>query len=315
MAIRGSSEEGTDPMSAVARRAEVTPESLRADAEREREESARLRRESVKAMARAHALDREADALEQAAAIAADEWEPSPRAELCGRIIRHLEHGRTRQKSAAAIAAYLDADPAEVRSALALAIQMGAVKRLGLNRGTQYAAAHKVSDETPDPFGRTWLERVRDVAVELQTFSLKDACEALPSLAENTVRRHLSTLEDDGLLETAKDGTRLIFAYVPPPEDARTMPRASSEGAESRESSGGVTAIPGTGNARGAGRQEVRDLIRRARAIPGVEVTERKHSYLVTRDGKPAGAIPKTTSDHRAYRNVLSELANNGVNL
>jgi DNA-binding transcriptional ArsR family regulator len=300
-------------MSAVPMRAEVTPESLRADAEREREESARLRRESVKAMARAHALDREADALEQAAAIAADEWEPSPRAELCGRIIRHLEHGRTLQKSATAIAAYLDADPAEVRSALALAIQMGAVKRIGLNRGTKYAAAHKVTDETPDPFGRTWLERVRDVAVELQTFSLKDACEALPTLAENTVRRHLSTLEDDGLLETAKDGRSLIFAYVPPP-DARTMPRVSEE-TGSRESLGGAVAVPGTGNARGAGRQEVRDLLKRARAIPGVEVTERKHSYLITLKGKPAGAIPKTTSDHRAYRNVLSELANNGVNL
>jgi DNA-binding transcriptional ArsR family regulator len=312
MAIRDSSEEA-EAVSAIRTPTSVTPESLRADAEREREESARLRRESVKAMARAHALDREADALEQAASVASDEWEPSPRAELCGRIIRHLEHGRTQQKSASAIAAYLDADPAEVRSALALAIQMGAVKRIGLNRGTKYAAANKVCDETPDPFGRTWLERVRDVAVELQTFSLRDACEALPSLAENTVRRHLSTLEDDGLLETAKDGRSLIFAYVPPP-DARTMPRVSEE-TGSRESLGGAVAVPGTGNARGAGRQEVRDLLKRARAIPGVEVTERKHSYLITRNGKPAGSIPKTTSDHRAYRNVLSGLANNGVNL
>jgi hypothetical protein len=304
---------------------EPTPDQLRAEAQHWHEESARLRRlaiseaerlrgEAVKAGAMAVRLENRADELESRSEAPSDDWEASPRAELAGRILKHLERAH-RPKAASAIAAYLDVSPEELRPALVLAMNTGMVKRIGLNRGTKYAAAHRVEEQTPDPFGKTWLERVRDVAVRLQTFTVKEAHAELPALSEQTVRRWLNQLVDDGVLETARDGRTLIYAYVPPPESGRVLatPRPL-ESPRPGTAHGGRSAVPGTGNGRGAGRADVRDYLIRAKKL-GLTVSERKHSYLILRDGQVVGNFAKTTSDKRAITNALSNLARNGVYL
>lgn len=298
-------------MTALAVDVETTPESLREDARRLREEADRLRQESVKAMARAIGLEREADALEDAPAPApvveaVTVSEPSDRAVLAGQVSEYLATQRE-GKAISDLADHFGVSQDRMRYALALAIECDFVRRTGLKRGTRYHST-ELPDGTPTPFGQSWHERVRDVAVELEVFTFAQMRERLPMLSEGTLRRWLRRLVEDGKLEATRDGTALIYAYVPPPVTA--PPSRPKAPAIARRRSGPIS---GTSKTR-SGRRDVTDLLRAAER-QGAAIVPQKHGYAVVKDGEVVDAIARTPSDHRAVSNFRAKLKAKGLDV
>lgn len=61
--------------------------------------------------------------------------------------------------------------------------------------------------------------------------------------------------------------------------------------------------------------RNTRELIKRLRALPGVEVELGRKHYRVTLNGRVVGTLASTPSDGRAILNTVSDLRRNGVDV
>jgi hypothetical protein len=309
MAIRNGTEEAGTDLSAQPVE-EITPEFLRAEALRLREESDAARRRAVELQAAAIRLEREANALETVSHLppVREVWEPSPRAVLAGDIATHLNHHRSKRKSSTEIAAHFGVSVGRAKSALELAVECGFVRRTGLKRGTRYQGTGKEPEGSLVPFGESWRERVRDAAVKLEVFTLADIRAELGEVGDGTLSKWLRAMVDDGLLEVEREGRANTYLYVPPVDNSPTHRRRVEVNAGPTR---GGEAIAGTGRSTAA-RQEVRDLLRLVTEQGGEIRREGKHDYLVELDGVVIDAIPKTASDARSLNNARAKLKRGG---
>lgn len=283
---------------------DVTPATLRADADAYRQEAERLREKVVKLRASAATLEKRACALEERqAALPA-------RVALAGDVVEFLRH-QPRPESSTEIAACLGVTVGRIRAALEYAGEQGMVARTGLKRGTRYRIAQEgeVVDMTPPPSER-WHERIRDEARRLDTFTFADMRETLPALSESTLARWLRRLTDDGVLTHERVGKAYLYAYVKPVAEAPTTSTAKPRKRVARGA--GQTAVAGAGRAKKRGRREVREIVRGAEQ-QGATARKQKHGYAIVKDGETITSVPLTPSDHRSLKNTRAKLKAAGL--
>lgn len=289
---------------------EITPQYLRERAAALRIEAEETRKRAVSMAAEAIRLEREAECLERVEHLPPSRpvFERSEREVLAAEVAEHLSHHRTRQgKSSGELAAHFNVPQDKMRAALALAVENGFVRRTGLNRGTRYWATGK-APETCEPFGKRWLERVRDAAIKLGTFTLAELAEELPELATATLRRWLAQLVEDGTLERERVGNAHVYAYVPP----ETPEMASYRRQREASHYSGGSAVAGSGKGRKIARSEVRKLLRTVER-QGATIRQAKHGFLIQHDGEVITSVAKTTSDRRSMRNATGTIKRAGL--
>lgn len=286
---------------------EITPETLRARAQACRDRAEALRAEQKRSLAEAYRLDREAEALAEAERLRAMFCPPpSARAALAGEIAAHLARCR-KPKSSGDIAAHFAVSSGRARQALELLTEIGMVHRSGLKRGTRYRLLRD-GEDPPDeaqPFGERWHERVRDVALRLETFTTGEIVAAIPEVSSATVQRWLAKLVEDGVLTRERVGNGWLYAYESPQAPAL---RSVTPAVETRRRD---RAVAGTGKSK-ASRAEVAEVLRIAK-LKGAEIKPQKHGYAVVIDGATLTSVPRTPSDHRSLKNARSALKRNGV--
>lgn len=188
---------------------------------------------------------------------------------------------------------HLNTSPTRLRPVLAALEDAGVVRRTGIKRGTRYLIVDD-DDDAPDNVRefKTYETKVRDVAVELDTFEFVDLQRALPDLAEGTIRRWLRRLEDRGVVTSERVGVSKVYAYVPPESTApASRPRKETPEQEARR----LAPDPFAGRRRGdvtsgrharTGSSIVNALVREVRAAaPDVTVKRTAHKIAFMRDG------------------------------
>lgn len=289
---------------------EITPATLRARAESSRERAERLREEARAALTDAVRLDREADLLEHAENLRQEQAPaPSARAVLAGEIAAHLARCR-KPKTSTEIGEHFGVSTGRARQALELLTEIGMVYRSGLKRGTRYRILRDGEEppDEPQPLGERWHERVRDVAIELETFTLAEIVEAMPELSGSTVQRWVKRLVHDGILTCERVGKANVYAYErEAPALAPARPREATE----VRNGNGSSPVAGTGRSKRQ-RADVAEVIRFAKAA-GAEIKPQKHGYAVVVEGAVVTSIPKTPSDHRSLKNARASLRRGGI--
>jgi hypothetical protein len=207
------------------------------------------------------------------------------------------------------LAARLHVKVTRARGALYRLVEAGEIVRVGINKGQVFKCADQVGDDVPMPWGATWREYVRDMAVELDTFSRAEAHAAMPDISTATVDRYLCELEADGVLTSERVGGAKVYAYVPPPDDAPNVrPRGEPQIVARRITGGTVDGVSRHGGVRGERRRFVR-----AAEEAGATTREGKHGTIIELDGKVVTGVPKTPSDHRSLKNTKADLKRAGI--
>lgn len=291
----------------------ITPEYLRELADASVAEAERLYESAKAKRVEAIRLRREADALEQALALAPPvEHMPSARAELAGEIAAYLARCR-KPKSSTEVADFVGVSAGRAREALAFLVECKMVHRTGLKRGTRYRILRdgEAAPAEPQPFGQRWEEHVRDIVCDLGgslgVFTLADVQAELEHVSPVTVRRWVTVLADKGILAVERVGNRNVYAYEPP--EASPAPRRVETAPGRRR---GSVVIQGTGKGGQPARSEVRKMVRAAEA-QGAEVKPQKHGYAIVKDGETVASIPRTPSDHRSLKNARAVLKSAGI--
>jgi DNA-binding transcriptional ArsR family regulator len=195
------------------------------------------------------------------------------------------------------LADHLNASHTRLRQALATLDEAGLVRRTGIKRGTRYMAVSDDADDAGVPDNvrefQTYETKVRDAAVELDTFEFVDLQRALPDLSEGTIRRWLRRLEDRGIVQSERVGVAKVYAYVPPTNNApSSRPRKPTPEREATRHAPDMfagsrrgDAVAGTRNTR-VGSGIVNALIREVRAVaPDVTIKRTAHKVAFMRDG------------------------------
>lgn len=286
---------------------EITPDTLRTNADAAEAEAERLRKRVIDCRAQAARLRREADALEHALRLTPVEL-PTSRTLLVEELEVWLRRQR-KPKSSTEIAEHFGVTQAQARQALEELIEAGKVHRSGLKRGTRYRTIRDGEEITdPTPFGQRWHEHVRDVAVRLHTFTLVEMRTEIPEVAEVTLYRWLAKLVDDGVLTVERVGNRNVYAYEE--VEAKPVERRRLDPAPSGARRRGDVVI-GTGKRKYA-RRDVGEIVKAAEA-QGAEIKPQKHGYAIVKDGEVIESIARTPGDHRSLKNARANLARAGI--
>lgn len=288
---------------------EITPATLRDHAEACRKRAAAMREEQRRLLGEAARLEREAEVLEEAERLRVTEAPaPSARAALAGEIAAYLARCR-KPKTSTEIGDHFGVSSGRARVSLELLTEIGMVYRSGLKRGTRYRILRDGEDppDDPRPFGERWHEHVRDVAIELGTFTMAEIAARIPEVSEVTVRRWVARLVEDGIFTCERVGKANLYAYerdAPARAPARTREPEPERGGRDR-------AVAGTGRSKSK-RRDVDEILRVAKAA-GAEIKAQKHGYAVVVDGAIVTSIPRTPSDHRSLKNARASLRRGGI--
>lgn len=288
---------------------DITPDSLRADAQANRDRAEALRQETVRLRADAARMDREADALAEALRLASLAPVRVPaHVELAGDLVVWFRRQRV-PKSSTEIAEANGVTVNQIRPALAWLVEAKVIVREGLKRGTRYAV-NRGNCEAPTPFGQRWHEVIRDIAIRLDTFTFAEARNEVPNVSEATVARWLAVLVEEEILSVERVEGRNLYAYERPQASAIpfSRPRTPDVIPNLRAPS---EPVEGTGVER-IGRKDIRDLVRLAEAN-GATIKRTKHGYAIAFGGKTVASVPSTPSDHRSLDNARAALRNVGI--
>jgi DNA-binding HxlR family transcriptional regulator len=227
-----------------------------------------------------------------------------------------------------ALADYLNAGQARVRTCLQRLEAVQAVRRTGIARGTRWSLISEDDapvEATADLNGARTLEGViRDACRDLDVFTFEELAAKLPDVSEQTLRRWLPKLEKRGsVYGEVITGRRKLYEFVKAEGTCGARERRETPEAEAVRQFGQTSgrrgdAVAGTG-AQAFTDQGTRELVEAVRSQGADVVPDGKSHWKVVRDGKAVIAsdgrpltFASTPGDHRSKKNDRARVRRSG---
>ena len=293
-----SDEQLAEQLLGQAQKLDERAEQLRAGARDLAEEAGRLRAE-------AHSLQREP------LRMLPGHFHASRDERLLRQIMRCFE--QMGPLSTAQLAEHLAFTPHRIRVGVARLVADGKVKKGGVGSATIWGLADDDSLASVHPHS-TAQTVIRDAARELGEFTFKEISKATPTVSDQSLRMWLPRFEEEGVLESVKEGTTKLWAYAPPEGESPARPRHETPEKIAMRMAGPAPrrgSVEGIGGRQRSGTPIVDKLIREARRH-GVTIRKTKHQIQYVLDGEVVATSSKTPGAS-SLKETRSDLRKAGV--